>query len=159
MLGLLTARARAIGLLAVLMSCVVGACGGGLDAGMLATLTDDQCTYEGDQTPNAEMFTIKVKNGTKYFGAFALAALSGGKTIDDLEPWLKHARQQFAQSGTLPTLPPFYEQVVRTGIEAGTTGNLPADVKPGRYALMCFVDDLPTWRVYPAAQLDVSRSE
>jgi hypothetical protein len=33
---------------------------------------------------------------------------------------------------------------------------LPADVSAGTYALMCFVDDLPTWRVYPAAQLDVS---
>ena len=46
-------------------------------------------------------------------------------------------------------------QVVRTGVDAGATGNLPADLKPGRYALMCFVDDLPTWRVYTAAQLDV----
>ena len=31
-----------------------------------------------------------------------------------------------------------------------------ADVPAGTYALMCFVDDLPSWRVYVAAQLDVS---
>jgi hypothetical protein len=112
--------------------------------------------YEGSKTPTAPMFTITVENQTTHFGAFALAALAAGSTIDDLEPWLERAREQFKQSGTLPDLPPFYEQIVRSGVEAGASSFLPADVAAGTYALMCFVDDLPTWRVYPAAQLDVA---
>ena len=50
----------------------------------------------------------------------------------------------------------FYQQIIRSGVEGGATSALPADVPTGTYALMCFVDDLPTWRVYGAEQLDVS---
>ena len=138
------------------MTVVLAACGAGSESDMKATLTVDQCTYEGNKTPAAGMFTVEVENRTEYFGAFALAALSAGHTLEDLEPHLKEARQQFARDGTLPPLPAFYEQVVRTGVEAGSTSRLPADVPAGTYALMCFVDDLPTWRIYPAAQLDVT---
>ncbi len=136
---------------------VVAACGGG-DAGgeMCLTLTDDGCSYEGDETPAAGMFTVEVENQTAYFGAFALAAIAEGSTIDDLQPFLEQARKQFRQSGTLPDLPAFYTQVVRVGAASGKSSVLPADVTAGRYALMCFVDDLPTWRVYVAGQLDVT---
>ena len=136
---------------------VVAACGGG-DAGgeMRLTLTDDACSYEGDETPAAGMFTVEVENQTAYFGAFALAAIAEGSTIDDLQPFLEQARKQFRQSGTLPDLPAFYTQVVRVGAASGKSSVLPADVTAGRYALMCFVDDLPTWRVYVAGQLDVT---
>jgi len=123
---------------------------------MRATLTDDGCTYEGDTSPAAGMFTIEVENQTKFFGAFALASLDEGTTVDDLEPFLAQTRDQFAQDGTLPDPPEYYEQVVRSGVEAGATSALPADVPAGTYALMCFVDNLPTFRVYAAEQLDVS---
>ncbi|MGH2996178.1 MAG: hypothetical protein ACRDM9_07670 [Gaiellaceae bacterium] len=130
---------------------------GSEDAGseMRLTLTDDDCTYEGDET-TAGMFTVEVENQTVYFGAFALAAIAEGSTIDDLEPYLEKARQQFQRSGTLPDPPAFYSQVVRSGVDAGASSFLPADVPAGTYALMCFIDDLPTWRVYVAAQLDVT---
>jgi hypothetical protein len=123
---------------------------------MRLTLTDDGCTYVGDDSVESGTFTAEVENQTEFFGAFALAGLVEGSVIDDLEPWLEEARQQFQDSGTLPDLPPFYEQVTRTGVEAGASGFLPVDVPAGSYALMCFVDDLPTWRVYPAAQLEVT---
>ncbi len=125
-------------------------------AEMSLTLTDDGCTYEGDETPAAGMFTVDVENQTAYFGAFALAALAEGSTIEDLEPFLGQARRQFKQNGTLPELPPFYTQVVRVGAASGKSSVLPADVTAGRYALMCFIDDLPTWQVYLARQLDVT---
>ncbi len=138
-------------------SLLLTACGGDDGNGELrATLTDDGCTYDGDTTPAAGMFTIDVENETDFFGAFALASLDEGSTIDDLEPFVERARRQFEESKTLPELPGFYEQVVRTGVEAGATGALPADVPAGTYALMCFVDDLPTWRAYVAEQLDVT---
>jgi len=123
---------------------------------MRLTLTDDDCTYEGDDTLTSGAFTAEVENQTGYFGAFALAAIAEGSTIDDLEPFLEKARQQFQQSGTLPDPPAFYEQVVRVGVDAGASSLLPADLPAGTYALMCFIDDLPTWRVYLAAQLDVT---
>lgn len=131
---------------------------GSQDAGseMRLTLTDDDCTYEGDETPAVGMFTFEVENQTVYFGAFALAAIAEGSTIDDLEPFLEKARQQFQRSGTLPDPPAFYSQVVRSGVASGTSSLLPADVPAGTYALMCFIDDLPTWRVYVATQLDVT---
>jgi hypothetical protein len=134
------------------------ACGGGGDSNSFrATLTDDGCTYEGDTTPAAGMFTIDVENQTGFHSAFALARLADGQTIDDLKPYVEQAQRQFDQSGGIPPPPPdFYEQIVRSGVEAGATSALPADVPAGTYALMCFVDDLPTWRVYVPAQLDVS---
>ena len=136
---------------------LLAACGGGDgSSGMRLTLTDDGCTYEGDATLDDGAFTAEVENQTSLYSAFALSAIAEGATIDDLEPFLEKARQQFQQSGTLPDLPAFYEQVVRSGVDAGATGFLPADVPAGTYALMCFVDDLPVWRVYLAAWLDVT---
>jgi hypothetical protein len=134
------------------------ACGGdsGDEGAMRATLTDDGCTYEGNTSPAAGMFTIEVENQTEFFGAFALASLVEGSTTDDLEPFVEQSQQQFEQDGTVPEPPDFYEQVVRSGVEAGASGVLPADVRAGTYALMCFVDDLPTFRVYVAEQLDVT---
>lgn len=150
-----TVRQAAFLLAAVAM---LAACGGGAGSveEMRAVLTEDGCTYEGSLEPTAGMFTIDVENDTEYFGAFAVASLANGSTVGDLEPYLEKARQQFAANGTLPELPPFYEQVARSGIEAGESGYLPVDVAAGTYALMCFVDDLPTWRVYAAAELDVT---
>ena len=123
---------------------------------MRATLTDVGCTYEGDETPAAGMFTVEVENQTASFGAFALAALAEGSTIDDLKPFVQTAQQTFQESGNLPDPPAFYSQVVRVGVEAGESSLLPADVPAGTYALMCFIDDLPTWNAHVAGQLDVT---
>lgn len=143
--------------LAAIVTVPLAACGGRDSSNdMRLVLTDDGCTYEGDETLGDGAFTAELENQTSLFGAFALAAIAEGATIDDLEPVLEKARQQFQQSGTLPDLPAFYEQVVRSGVDAGGTSFLPADVPAGTYALMCFVDDLPVWRVYLAARLDVT---
>jgi len=134
------------------------ACGGGGNS-LRATLTDDGCRYEGDTSPAAGRFTIDFANKTGFFGSVALARLSDCKTINDLQPFLEKAGRQFAQTGTLPAtpFPDFYEQVVRWGVEAGQDADLAADVPAGTYALMCFPDNLPMWRVYRAAQLDVAK--
>ena len=132
-----------------------GAGTAGAPGEMRLTLTDDDCTYEGDETPAARTFRVEVENKTVYFGAFALAAIAEGSTIDDLDPFLSKAQRQFERSGTLPDPPAFYSQVIRSGVDAGASSFLPADVPAGTYALMCFVDDPPTWRVHAAAQLDV----
>lgn len=155
-------RTRAVASFAASVTAVLlAACGGG-DAdsegtgGMKRlTLTDDTCTYQGDDTATAGTFSVEVENQTAHSGAFALAAIAEGSTIDDLEPFLEKARRQFKRSGTLPDPPAFYSQVVRSSVDAGASSVLPADVPAGTYALMCFVDDPPAWRGYVAADLDV----
>ena len=146
----------AVALVAVTAVMPLASCGGG--GGNSLQLTDDGCTYEGDTSPAAGRFTIDFANKTKFFAGVALARLSDGKSINDLQPYLEKARRQFATSGTLPAppFPGFYEQVVRSGVEAGQDGDLQADLPAGTYALMCFADNLPMWRVYRAAQLDVT---
>jgi hypothetical protein len=123
---------------------------------MRLTLTDDDCTYEGDESVVSGMFTVHVDNQTEYFGAFALAGLAEGSAIGDLEACIAQAQQSWDETGTLLEPPAFYSQAVRAGVEAGQAGSLPADVPAGTYAPMCFVDDLPTWRGYAAGQLDVT---
>jgi hypothetical protein len=151
----LVAATRAF--LVLVAAAALASCGGtGNGVEMRATLTETECSYDGSTTPPVGMFTVDVVNETASFGAFALARLADGSTIDDLEPFLERARAQFAEDGTLPDLPATYEQLVRTGVEAGASGLLPADVTAGTYALVCFVDDLPTWKVYAATQLDVT---
>lgn len=123
---------------------------------MRLTLTDDGCTYAGPESLGPGAFTVEVENETEYLGAFAVAGLAEGATIGDLEAYVAQAQQTWDETGTLPEPPAFYSQAVRAGVEAGQTGSLPADVPAGTYALMCFVDDLPTWRGYAAAQLEVT---
>lgn len=142
-------------LLVVSVVCLLSGCGETDEEETRATLSDGGCTYIGETTLDSGLFNIAIENETEHFGAFAVARLSGGTTIETLEPFLQEAQAQFDENGTLPDLPTGYEQVVRAGIEAGAAGSLPVDVGAGTYALMCFVDDLPTWRVYAAAQLDV----
>jgi hypothetical protein len=134
----------------------LAACGGDDDGSMRATLTDEGCTYEGDKTPPAGMFTIDVENQTDFFGAFAVASLAGSTTVeDDLRPYLEQAQQTFEETGNLPDIPAYYEQVARGAAQAGESTFLDLDLEPGRYALVCFVDDLPRWQAHAAAQLDV----
>lgn len=114
--------------------------------GMRLTLTDDGCAYDGEATVSSGSFTADVVNQTEHYGAFAVAGIAEGSTIGDLEAFVAQAQQTWDESGTLPEPPAFYSQAVRAGVEAGATGSLPADVPAGTYALMCFVDDLPTWR-------------
>lgn len=142
--------------LAVIIVSLAAGCGGGADDATRATLSDAGCEYSGATTLDSGSFTVDVENETEYFGAFALASLSEGATIGSLQPFLAEAAKQFAATGTLPEPPSFYDQVARTGVEADEPGQLPVDVGPGTYALMCFVDDIPVWRAYGAAQLEIA---
>jgi hypothetical protein len=145
-----------IALLTAIVSLVPMACGGD-EAAMRATLTNDGCTYDGDTSPTAGILTIEVENQTEFSGAFVLVSLAEGSTADDLQPALDQYPRQFEKDGTLPEPPEFYALVGRSGVEAGATGPLSADVPAGTYALVCFVDDdLPTEQIHIAEQLEVT---
>jgi len=143
----------AIALLAAAASLVPMACGD-LRA-TRARLTNDGCTYNGNTSPTAGMFTIEVENQTEFAGSFVLLSLPKGSTVDDLQPSVDQYPRQFERDGTLPE-PPDYKWLVRSDVEAGAISALPADVPAGTYALVCFVDDVPIEQVYIASQLDVT---
>ena len=85
---------------------------------MRLTLTDEGCTYLGDDSLESGSFTVEVENQTEFFGAFAVAGLAEGSTVGDLETFVRQAQEEWDESGTLPELPAFYSQAVRTGVEA-----------------------------------------
>jgi hypothetical protein len=123
---------------------------------MRLTLTDAGCTYEGDATPSAGMFTIEVENESSKEGAFALGRIAAGSTIDDLEAYVDEERQRIRQGAEILGAPAFYSQVVRVGAAPGASSLLPADVVAGTYALTCF-NDPPLTAIYVAGQLDVTK--
>ena len=84
----------AVALLTAAVSLVPMACGGD-EAAMRATLTNDGCTYDGDTSPTAGMFTIEVENQTEFSGSFVLLSLAEGSTVDDLQPALEQYPRQF----------------------------------------------------------------
>jgi len=146
----------AVALLTAAVALVPMACGD--LAATRARLTNDGCTYNGDTSPAAGMFTIEVENQTEFSGSFVLLSLPEGWTVDDLQPALDRYPRQFDRgTGTPLPEPPDYQLLVRSDVEAGATSALPADVPAGTYALVCFVDDdLPTEQIYIAEQLDVT---
>ena len=77
----------AVALLTAAVSLVPMGCGGD-EAPMRATLTNDGCTYDGDSSPTAGMFTIEVENQTESSGGFVLLSIAEGSTVDDLQPAL-----------------------------------------------------------------------
>jgi hypothetical protein len=143
------------GISALAAALLVAGCGGGGDV-MRATLTDSGCTWHGETSPRAGMFTIEVENQTSMFGAFAVARITDASRGEGLPAYLETAQRVFAETGRLPDPPSYYEQLVRTGVEAGSSSRLPADVPAGSYVVTCFVDDLPTWRGYLATELEVA---
>ena len=148
----------ALGLVGVCATFILCACGGASGVqNMRAVLTDDDCGYQGDKEPSAGAVSVGVQNESSVDGAFALAEIAEGATIADFKKYMNEERQRHQQGAQLRGPPAFYSQVVRVGVPAGTSSQLPAELAAGRYALMCFNDDPPIWRVYLAAQLDVSR--
>lgn len=77
----------AVALAALITSVPLAACGGGDDSQMRPTLTDDGCTYRGDETAAAGRFTIEVENQTGHGASFSLERLAKEITTDDLEPY------------------------------------------------------------------------
>jgi hypothetical protein len=134
---------------------LLAACGG--DGGeMRLTLTDEGCTYEGDETPAAGMFTIEVENQSSKEGAFALGRIAANGTIGDLEAYVDKEMRRIGSGMEILGAPAFYSQVVRVGAGPGTSSLLPADVGVGTYALTCF-NDPPLTALYVAGALEVTK--
>jgi hypothetical protein len=145
---------------------VLAGCGGGDDARMTATLTDDACTYEGSTTPRAGRFDIAVANETRFFSAFFVAAVERRTELDDMQAVIDDLLRRFRKSGESPARTP-WRDVVGSEVEPAATSVIPADVEAGTYVVLCFVqesadrrltsqDRVPPRAVYAAARLDVT---
>jgi hypothetical protein len=137
------------------MAVLLTACGNDTGGVMRLRLTDAGCTYEGNKTPAAGMFTIEVQNDSSKEGAFALGTIAAGSTVGDLEAYVEEERRRIRQGSEIAGPPAFYSQVARVGVSPGASSALPADIGAGRYALTCF-NDPPLTALYVAGQLDVA---
>jgi hypothetical protein len=144
---------------------LIAGCGGGESETMRATLTDDACTYEGPASAPAGRFTIEVTNDSDSFGAFFLSAV-GDDDAQELQSTIDGLLHRFEKSGESPARVP-WRTVVGSGASPSETTVIPADVKAGSYAVLCFVgartdtrrtsnEPVPPAAVYVATRLDVT---
>lgn len=171
----------ALTLAALIATVLLAACGGVDDSRMRATLTDDGCTYRGDNTAEAGRFTIEVENQTEHDANFAFLRLAEGFTADTIKPilaresaWirslseddLRDMEQKRPLDHPRPDLPqPFdFRLGAATEIGGGASSELPGVGAPaGSYALICRVNpqerarQLLLWKEqYVATQIEVT---
>ena len=135
----------AVTVLALVTSVLLVGCGG--DAGsndMLLTLTDLDCTYEGDETPQAGTFSVKLVNESSTPGIFELYAIAAGSEFSDVQAYVDQEQQRIEQ-GAEPLGPPnFLSLVTREDVATGDSRTLSSDLIGGTYALICQHDQPPT---------------
>jgi len=148
----------AIGLLA--------GCGGDDEGRMRATLTNEGCAYEGPTSAHAGRFTIEVANHSGSFAGFFLASPSQDSGIDDLQATIDRLLRRFRRSGESRLRVP-WTPIVESAVGPSETGVIPADVRAGRYVVLCLVgsstdtrrtssDRVAPEAVYVATHLDVT---
>jgi hypothetical protein len=144
---------------------LLAGCGGGGSETMRATLTDDGCTYDGPASAHAGRFTIEVSNDSDSFGAFFLSAVADDDA-DELQSTIDGVLRRFEKSGESPARVP-WRTIVGSQASPSETTVIPADVKAGSYAVLCFVsartdsrqtsnEQVPPAAVYVATRLDVT---
>ena len=125
---------------------VATGCGGAGSDTMRATLTDDDCTYEGDTTPAPGMFDIEVENKTSHFAAFNIWTLAPGASVEDVRQayakvWAAVKQGKTPEAGSLDDLhakPDLNVAFSQTDPEA--TSALPMNTSSGRFVIVCYVE-------------------
>ncbi len=104
---------------------------------MRATLTDRDCTYEGDTTPSTESFAIELENRTLRFASFGLVTLFEGESVEDIDPVAERmSSRQLARSRAGSDVPPpFGRWIVGAEVEPSASTVLPVDAPVGRYVV------------------------
>jgi hypothetical protein len=138
-------RTWAVTALSILAALIVVGCGGQGDGEPRVTLTEDGCTYDGEETPAAKddfgRFDIAVENRTPRFADFAIVRLARDVAFDEVEPLIASGKAAFpARSATAPALAAarildrgfFHTEVDRT-----SSGVLTVDQPTGRYVVIC----------------------
>jgi hypothetical protein len=135
------------------------ACGGGDGGGNRLTLTDDSCTYEGDDAPSAtQTFEAALDNQSSKLGAFEIARIESGGTFADVEAYVDMERQRLEQGLQIAGPPTYLTLGARAQVSAGESGTLVATVTQGAYVLWCAQEHPPTALFLIAPSLEVSDS-
>ena len=148
----------AVTVAALVTSVLLVGCGGD-DAGsndMLLTLTDLDCTYEGDETPQAGTFSVELVNDSSTPGIFELYTIAAGSEFSDVQAYVDQEQQRIEQ-GAEPLGPPdSLSLVTREDVATGDSGTLSSDLTGGTYALICQHDQPPTALSLVKPPLEVS---
>jgi hypothetical protein len=134
-----TKRTRALAPLlavtALLVSC------GGESGAMHATLTDDECTFEGTTATEGGRLSIEVENTTFRFASFGVVALYAGESVDDIALVRERveSRRLLRNRARSDVPPPFGRWIAGADVEPTTRTFLPVDADPGRYAVVCYI--------------------
>ena len=148
-------RARRVVVLAA--TAVAVSCGGGGSGANRLTLTDDSCSYEGDQTPSAiETFEAEVVNESSKLGAFEIAKIDPGHTFDEVKAYVKSQQQRIADGLAFVPPPIWMTLGERAQIESGETGKLVSTVTTGTWVLWCAQEHPPTKLFLIEPALDIS---
>ncbi len=98
-------------------------------ADIVLTLRD--YSFEFDKPITSGVKTIRVENAAQQSHEALLVALEEGKSVSDLLAWFE------TEQGPPPGMP----LGGTTGFAQGEVNIINVDIKPGRYALICFVPD------------------
>jgi hypothetical protein len=113
---------------------------GGESGAMHATLTDDDCTFEGTRTAHGRL-SIEVENTTFRFGSFGVIALYPGEFVDDIALARERveSRRLLRNRARSDIPPPLGRWIAGADVEPTTRTFLPVDADPGRYVVVCYV--------------------
>lgn len=144
-------------LVAIVTTVLLAACGGG-DAGSASlTLTDDDCTYEGNESPPAtQTFSAELENQSSKLGAFEIARIDAGGTFADVEAYVESERRRLAESFEIVGPPAFLTLMTRAAVPPSDGGMLVATLRPGEYVLWCAHEHPPTAVFLVTPPLEVS---
>ena len=136
---------------------LLAACGGSDAGSARLTLTDDDCTYAGDETPSAtQTFSAELENQSSRLGAFELAKIDAGSRFADVEAYVESEQQRLEEDLGIVGAPAFLTLMTRAVVAAGESGMLVADVRPGEYVLWCAHEHPPTAVFLVTPPLEVS---
>ena len=142
--------------LAVVVIALLPACSDDGDDGgetasteMRLTITDEGCTYEGDETPTGPTFTLNTENQGSRFVNYGLSRIPE-RYVDVERERLDEGEASFFR------MPSYFGFVAGGGIGAGLSGSaLIENVTAGVYALWCANEQPPT-TIYVTALLDAT---
>ena len=135
----MTKRTLALAPLLALTALVVS-CGGETGA-LHATMTDDECTFEGSTSAQAGRLSIEVEKTTFRFGSFGVVALYTGESVDDIALVRERieSRRLLRNRARSDVPPPFGRWIAGADVEPTTRTFLPVDADAGRYAVVCYL--------------------
>jgi hypothetical protein len=136
---------------------LLAACGGGDAGSARLTLTDDECTYEGDESPAAtQTFEAELENQSSKLGAFEIARIDAGGTFADVEAYVEAERQRLEDGLEILGPPAYLTLGARAEVPAGESGMLVSTVTSGEWVLWCAQEHPPTALFLVTPPLEVS---